>query len=171
MVVGSVNPVKVAAVRSVFGRTHPGLAVRAEALPSGVSEQPIGFEETHEGAANRAWAALDRPGAAWGVGLEGGVALGERGRGWLYGVAVVAHAGFDAASRSASLRLPDHVARRLTAGETLGTVLAELAPEQGHEGALGWLSGGLLSAQSLWEQTLTLALVPLLRAGPYAPRN
>ncbi len=168
VIVGSTNAVKVAATRAVFGRTYPELAVRAVALSSGVAAQPVGFEETHEGAANRAWAALDQPGACWGVGLEGGVALGGGHRSWLYGVAVVAHGGRDATSRSASLRLPDDIGRRLHAGETLGDILEDMAPGRGHEAALAWLTGGLLSAQALWEQTLVLAVVPLLNRGPYA---
>ncbi|RLM59500.1 DUF84 family protein [Halobellus sp. Atlit-31R] len=87
--VGSGNPVK----RDATARVFAGATVVAEAVPSGVAEQPVGHVETRQGARNRAEAALasivgggsegagpdgDSPDEArLGVGIEGGVATFE----------------------------------------------------------------------------------------------
>ena len=79
-VVGSNNPVKIAAARSVLRRVYGG-AVRIEACAadSGIVDQPWGDELTLQGALNRARAALETAGASLGVGLEGGlVEVGRR---------------------------------------------------------------------------------------------
>ena len=68
--VGSGNPVKRDATRRIF----PDASIVTEAIPSGVSEQPIGRGETRRGAHNRAERALRAGSYDLGVGLEGGVA-------------------------------------------------------------------------------------------------
>jgi len=59
VVVGSTNPVKIAAVAAVLGRTGTGAHVDGIAVPSGVRDQPEGDDETIRGARQRAQAALD----------------------------------------------------------------------------------------------------------------
>ena len=71
--VGSKNPVKVGAVQAVLARIAPEASVEGVAVPSGVSYQPWGDEETIRGALARAHAARVALGADWGVGIEGGV--------------------------------------------------------------------------------------------------
>src|SRR5690242_15285036 len=82
MMVGSKNPVKVGAVRAVMQRVvsqglMPGLSnveVNGLEVASGVSDQPVGDEETRRGALSRARAVLEATlGADFGVGLEGGI--------------------------------------------------------------------------------------------------
>jgi inosine/xanthosine triphosphatase len=78
VLVGSVNPVKIAAVRDVFERYYPGAEVEGIETPSGVPAQPVG-EDTFTGAENRAEALLAlnagrKLGAEFCVGLEGGIA-------------------------------------------------------------------------------------------------
>ena len=51
--VGSVNEPKLAAVRSAFGAYAPDAKIEGVAIASGVSEQPVGFEEVIRGARNR----------------------------------------------------------------------------------------------------------------------
>lgn len=71
--VGSGNPNKLDAVKRAFAG-FPGFAgVTFEpfASPSGVSDQPVGYEETLRGADNRAMGA--RNGNDYGVGLESGL--------------------------------------------------------------------------------------------------
>ena len=53
ILVGSANPVKIAAVRDVFEPYFPGAEVEGIATPSGVPAQPVG-EDTFTGAENRA---------------------------------------------------------------------------------------------------------------------
>src|SRR5690242_10051559 len=72
--VGSTNPAKTTAVKTICERAFPGCTVVAVDVPSRVSEQPIGPGETSTGARNRARAALAAvEGARMGLGLEGGV--------------------------------------------------------------------------------------------------
>ncbi|AFZ68219.1 inosine/xanthosine triphosphatase [Deinococcus peraridilitoris] len=165
IVVGSTNPAKVNPVRDVMTRLFADLEVRGAQLPSGVPEQPIGFQETLQGARNRAQAAVLQPGAVWGVGLEGGVEFDDKSRGWLFGMVAVAHAGRVTYSRSASLELPPRVTLRVRAGEELGPVMNELSGVQDNNrktGAIGFLTGGLLERADVWRQTLALALAPHL---------
>lgn len=52
--VGSLNPVKLGAIRAVMGERFPEAVFEPVAADSGVSDQPIGLEETLRGARNRA---------------------------------------------------------------------------------------------------------------------
>lgn len=88
VVVGSTNPAKLEPVRLVFAEIFPELEICGVDVPSGVRDQPIGYEETVLGAENRARAALARPGAGWGLGLEAGVEFNAYGS-WLFNIAVV----------------------------------------------------------------------------------
>ena len=78
VLVGSANPVKIAAVRDVFEAYFPGAVVEGIEASSGVPAQPVG-DETFIGAENRARTLLalcaERAlGAEFCVGLEGGIA-------------------------------------------------------------------------------------------------
>ena len=53
VLVGSANPVKIAAVRDAFEPYFPGAVVEGIETPSGVPAQPVG-DETFTGAENRA---------------------------------------------------------------------------------------------------------------------
>ena len=78
VLVGSVNPVKIGAVRDAFAPHYPDVAVEGIEVASGVPAQPVN-DETFAGAENRALAlarlnAERGLGAGFCVGLEGGVA-------------------------------------------------------------------------------------------------
>jgi len=80
--VGSKNPVKLNATRAGFSQMFPGRSVHVHgyAVPSGVPDQPVGHQETLQGAVNRALVAAAAHNSAtkidFSVGLEGGVVLG-----------------------------------------------------------------------------------------------
>ncbi|BCS98121.1 NTPase [Desulfoluna limicola] len=71
--VGSGNPNKLDAVKRAFAgfSAFDGATFVTFASPSGVSDQPVGYEETLKGADNRAMGA--RSGTGYGVGLESGL--------------------------------------------------------------------------------------------------
>ena len=69
--VGSRNGPKIAAVSDAFAAYVPGVEVLGVEVASGVSPQPIGFEEIVCGARNRAAAACDD--CDLGVGIEDGL--------------------------------------------------------------------------------------------------
>ena len=76
VVVASRNPAKIQAVQDAFRLQFPDtlLAIDAVDAESGVSDQPVGDEETRRGAINRAVnAAAAVPDADYWVGLEGGI--------------------------------------------------------------------------------------------------
>lgn len=162
---GSTGPAKVRAVELVFAEVFPELAVRGASVPSGVPEQPIGVAQTRRGAMNRAWAALREPGATWGLGLEGGVRFTRQGEGWLFGIVAAGHGGAIHHTRSAELRLPDHVAARIRSGEELGPLMDDLLGTvdiKKGAGTVGAFTLGLVTRPQVWQQAVALALAPLL---------
>ena len=162
---GTTNPAKLKPVQAVFGSVFPGATVTGVSVPSGVREQPIGEEETLLGAVNRARAALaGLPGAAWGVGLEGGVRFDDHGC-WLFGAVAVVGGTRLETGRTAELKLPPQVAECIVAGEELGPIMDGLSGVQNIKqkaGTVGFLTNGLLSRADVWQMGLTLALAPVV---------
>lgn len=164
--VGSLNPVKVAAVRAVFERVQPALRLVSIEVASGVPAQPMGDEETQRGARNRALAALQGTGAELAVGLEGGVVSMPDGRmrscAW---AVVVDREGGEGMGGSLSMPLPDAVTTRIRAGEELGHAMDMIANVVGTKygrGAVGILTAGLIDRQAAYEPMVTYALAPWL---------
>jgi len=71
--VGSLNEPKLAAVRSAIGAYAPDAQIEGVAVPSGVPEQPVGFEEVIRGARNRAAGAIRGTACDLGIGIEDGL--------------------------------------------------------------------------------------------------
>jgi inosine/xanthosine triphosphatase len=170
--VGSLNPVKIAAVKAVFERWKKGrVVIEAVDVSSGVAEQPWGDAETRRGALNRARRVLDRNGVDFGVGLEGGLLEVE---GTLYTSAWCAVARADGAVGVAggeNLLLPPDVVQRLRAGQELGDAVDAVTGRENtkhHGGAIGAFTAGQLTRQTAYEHVLTLALARFLRADYYA---
>ena len=168
--VGSTNRAKVEAVRAVFSRVWPNLAVRPVpvTMPPEIGEMPVG-ENVKAGAIHRAKAAL-ASGADFGVGLEGGVDF-EGETCYLFNwVAIAGKGGFLSAAPSGRLRLPASYARAIRAGKVLGDLMVEKvgrADVNAQEGAVGYLTKGLVSRQRFFEECLALALAPYLSADEY----
>ena len=170
-VVGSRNPVKVAAARAVLRRVY-GQGMRIEAFPveSGISEQPWGDEQTLQGALNRARTALQTGGVSLGIGLEGGlVEVGRRvfTSAWC---AVVSEDGMTGVAGGANLLLPPAVAEAVRTGAELGPAMdafTGLRNTKHGEGAIGILTAGHLNRQAAYEHVLTMALARLLTPAYY----
>jgi inosine/xanthosine triphosphatase len=173
VIVGSANPVKVAAVQAVIARIAPNATVRGLAVASGVPDQPIGDEETQAGARQRALAALASTNeATLAVGLEGGVVVLPDGRmrscAW---AVVVDRDGQEGIGGSLSMPLPDQVAARIRAGEELGHAMDALADTVGTKhgrGAVGILTAGLVDRQRAYEPMVAYALAPWLAPAFFA---
>ncbi|MEJ8567335.1 inosine/xanthosine triphosphatase [Wenzhouxiangellaceae bacterium CH-27] len=168
IVVASNNPVKLRAVELAFGRCFAGSALELQAVSvaSGVSEQPMSDQETRRGARNRAAAARDAmPDADYWVGLEGGLeSLGDA----LYASAwmtVIRADGASGNARTPTLPLPPAIADLIASGMELGdandAVFGTTNSKQG-SGAFGLLTGQRLTRESVYAETLTLALIPLI---------
>ena len=163
VVVGSRNPVKIAAVVAVILRCTPTAVVHGVAVPSGVPDQPWGDDETRDGALTRAREALATDADAdLAVGLEGGVvreANGDvRSCAW---AAVVDRHGLVSVGGSLAMPLPPAVVRLLVAGVELGHAMDRVARTTNVKhgrGAVGLLTGALVSRQDAYEHLVTYAL-------------
>jgi inosine/xanthosine triphosphatase len=171
VVVGSTNPVKIAATQSVLCRVHGSdISVEAVAVESSVAHQPWGNEGTALGALNRALAAQRQLGATLGIGFEGGLleVWGD-----LYTCAWCAVArddGLVGIAGGESVLLPPSVADAVRAGAELGPAMDALTGQQDtkqHDGAIGILTGGLLNRQAAYEHLLTMALARLMTPAYY----
>jgi inosine/xanthosine triphosphatase len=93
--VGSTNEPKLDAVRNAFAAYAPDVEVAGVDVPSGVPEQPVGWEEIVRGARNRARLARASEPCDLGVGLEDGLVALPDGEGELrhlnVGCAAIAH--------------------------------------------------------------------------------
>ncbi len=174
MAVGSTNPVKIGAAQAVMQRVLaegllPGVAdvtVQGLEVSSGVSDQPVGDEETRQGALSRARAALEGlSGADFGVGLEGGVLkLAEE----VYTCAwcvILDRSGNVSAGGGLIMPLPPPIVRDLEAGYELGDATDRLFGVKHSKqagGALGYLSKNLRSRQDAYKSIFTYALVKFL---------
>ena len=163
--VGSVNPVKVGAVRAVLAALAPVARFEGVAVPSDVPDQPFGDDVTIRGARTRAERARQAIDADFGVGIEGGcveTAHGMRTCAW---AVVVDRNGRHATGGSLALPLPDAVARMIRQGAELGhamdALVAQANTKQG-AGAVGILTAGLIDRQKAYETLVTYALAPFL---------
>ena len=158
--VGSLNPVKVEAVRSVMERIYGSVRIFAVDSKSGVPEQPF-EDETIQGAINRAKGALGDHKMA--VGIEAGVF--ERYDG-LYDVqhcAIIDDEGKITIGMGSGFRYPDKVAELVRNGKTVGEAMKMIyaGKDIGREqGAIGILSKGLLDRKELTEQSVLNAMLP-----------
>lgn len=162
-VVGSTNPVKIAAVRAVIHHVWPLCEVKGILAESGVADQPYGDADTQRGARSRAQFALDAvTDADLAVGLEGGVVVEPDGSMRTCAWAVVRdRRGQDGMGGSLAMPLPDAVAERLRAGEELGHAMDAVASTVGTkwgQGAVGILTAGLIDRQRAYETLVTYAL-------------
>jgi inosine/xanthosine triphosphatase len=170
VIVGSTNPVKVAAVVAVLARSGSDAQVAGMAVPSGVRDQPEGDAETIRGATQRATAALQASDADLAIGIEGGVveeAGFMRTCAW---AAVVSRDGRVGVGGSLAMTLPDRVADLVRQGVELGHAMDRITG--GHDtkrgaGAVGILTAGLVDRQRAYEALVTYALAPFLSPAFY----
>ena len=163
--VGSQNPVKIAAVRTIVAKIWPAAEAHGVAVPSGVSAMPMNDAECIAGARGRATAALNALDADLGLGLEGGV-HSINGQLFLTGwVMAVDRAGRESIGSAARMPLPPAVSAQVLSGRELGLVMDELTGRErtNHaEGAIGILTHQLMTRQRSFEAAVAYALVPWL---------
>lgn len=179
VVVGSTNPVKVGAVESVLQRAVaekllPGVeqvTVRGLIVPSGVSDQPFGDEETRRGAVGRAQAVLAQVAEAdWGVGLEGGAVKLPDGYYTNAWCVIADRRGNLAFGGGLYMPLPATIVRDLEAGIELGEATDRLFQAKNSKqagGALGYLSKNLHTRQASYQAIFTYALTKFLHPELY----
>ena len=158
--VGSLNPVKIEAVRSVMERIYGQVRIFAYDAPSEVPEQPFG-EQTPQGAKNRARNAIN--GHTLSVGIEAGVfEMFDT----LYDIqycAVLDKDGKYTIGTGSGFRYPDRVVEEVRNGMTVGDAMKKVYGKDNPgkaQGAIGILSKGILDRKSLTEQSVLAAMLP-----------
>lgn len=195
VVVASKNPTKLAGVTDAFQRVFfnasidEALTVTGVRVDSGVGEQPVGDEQTMQGALQRAEAArVAQPEADYWVGVEGGVVWHpapvtgaglspESGTGTeqaelecMAWVAVLGADGRVGKARSNGFLLPPAMAALIASG-----VKQDLADNQvlgradsgTTNGTVGYLSHNLITRTHYTADTVILALAPFVHPEHY----
>lgn len=160
--VGSLNQVKVSAVRSVMEKVYGEVRITAVDVPSGVPSQPFG-DQTHEGSRNRAVAALGDHDMA--VGIEAGVFEMLDGLYDIQHCTIVSSDGRETYGQGSGFRYPDSIAELVRRGMTVGDAVHEIYGNTDigkKQGAVGLLSKGLIDRKTLTEQSVTAAMIPRL---------
>jgi len=163
--VGSKNPVKVGAVRSVIERAWPRAEVIAVDVDPDVSAMPMSDLECIDGARNRAEQALQHEGVDVGIGLEGGVNQDPDGLMLLGWVVALDRNGREGVGGGARLPLPKQIAQRVVSGEELGPVMDELLGQSNVKqrgGAVGALTNGLVLRKETFAVAVAYALAPFV---------
>ncbi|EHH2558294.1 non-canonical purine NTP phosphatase [Vibrio parahaemolyticus] len=161
VVIASLNPAKINAVKSAFQIAFPQQAFEfvGISVPSEVADQPMTNEETHRGAVNRVKnARVEMPTADFYVGLEAGIE-GNVTFAWMV-IESDTHRG---ESRSASLMLPPEVLAQLADANELGDVMDKVFGTENIKqkgGAISLLTQNQLTRSSVYHQALILALIP-----------
>jgi inosine/xanthosine triphosphatase len=165
IVVSSLNPVKLEAVKSGFERLFPDIPfeIITVSVESGVSNQPMTDEEARTGATNRAVKAREvvSTGDYW-VGVEGGCDFLGEGMvafAWI----VVLGKNNHGYARTALFRLPKKVQDLVASGVELGTADDQVFGEENskqNSGAVGLLTGDVVTRTTLYEQAVILAFIP-----------
>jgi len=178
--VGSKNPVKINACKRAFlaafrsqGQVFEFHGVSA---PSGVSDQPMGDEETRTGAINRARHCKDMCASSqvvqeYYVGLEGGLMEDTQENlicmAWM---AVISNDGQISTSRTATFLIPPTMASLVHKGIELGhadDIVHGTINQKQKWGTVGTLTRGEIDRTRYYEHAVILALAPFANSSLY----
>ncbi|MCF6360938.1 MAG: inosine/xanthosine triphosphatase [Cyclobacteriaceae bacterium] len=171
IIIASKNPAKIKAVENAFTKVFPNEVFEYEgvSVPSDVPDQPVGEEETLLGAENRVNNAIKSYKGDYWVGLEGGVAHSDNqleAFAWM----VIRSSQMQGKGRTGSFFLPPKVAELVKEGMELGLADDEVFGQFNSKqkgGAVGLLTGNLLTRTSYYEHALILALIPFINEEHY----
>lgn len=154
ILIGSQNPIKIAATVSAFKEVFNLTAVNHYNLDvdSLVSNQPMDEVETLEGARNRARACFQvaKDVCDYSVGLEGGIfQIGNNF--FTRGIVVILRKdGVESIAHSVSVPLPTKIVELIKAGNELGTAVDILTGQVNSKqkaGTIGYLTNGLIDRE------------------------
>ncbi|MCI4371185.1 MAG: inosine/xanthosine triphosphatase [Thermoplasmata archaeon] len=168
--VGTDNPVKVRAVRAVFGTLSMRCVVRQVRVPSGVAEQPVS-DEAIEGAMNRAKAALGE--GDFGVGIEAGLVPSAVLADYfdVQYCAILDRSGRMTVGHGPGFTYPSRIIEKVRAGSTIGEAMERLTGIReigSKQGAIGYLTERRLDRDALTESAVLMAMVPRIRQDLYS---
>ena len=173
IVIGSKNPVKINAIKTAISDVFPLETVECVAVnaPSSVADQPMTAEETQQGAINRVKYCKQQFQADFYAAIEGGVELVEYGPATFAYVAICTDKS-TSVGRSCNLPLPPVIYQALKNGEELGDVMDRFFNTKNVKqkgGAIGLLTKGLATRESVYRQATLLALAPFVHSDLYQP--
>jgi inosine/xanthosine triphosphatase len=171
IVVGSKNPVKISAAQTAICDVLSLKEVECVGInaPSSVAEQPMTTEETKRGAVNRIQYCQQHIRADFYIAIEGGVDQFEYGPATFAFVAI-ANQKHMSIGRSCNLPLPSVIYQALKSGEELGDVMDRLFNTDNvkqKQGAIGLLTNGLATRESIYRQAIILAMAPFIHPDLY----
>jgi inosine/xanthosine triphosphatase len=169
--VGSENPVKVKATKNILNKFYKNIYISSVVVHSGVPDQPIGLDQTIEGAINRAREACV-PGCDMGIGIESG--LLETPHSLTGYVDMQWCAIYDGEKTtlgvSAGFEYPPSVIKEVLNGKEVGEVMDGISgvEDLGEKmGAISFLSQGTLNRTTNTEQCVLMAMIPRLNKEIY----
>ncbi len=172
IVIASKNPVKINAVKEAFESVFEGeeFELQGVSVNSEVPEQPIGDDQTYEGAYNRACNAQKSFNHAdfW-VGLEGGI-LKKNKTFEAFAWMVVLSKDNVGKSRTATFDLPREVSKLLDKGYELGEaddIVFKRSNSKQEQGAVGILTKGVVDRSRFYREAVILALIPFVNEELY----
>lgn len=172
IIVASKNPVKIQSTLLGFQEMFPDGDFEASgvSIPSGVNDQPMGDEETFQGALNRAKGAQKaQSNADFWVGIEGGnIRQGDdmEVMAWV----VVLHQKGMGKARSAGFFLPPKVIELVNQGYELGhadDIVFGVDNSKQTSGSTGLLTDNVMNRIRFYVPTVILALIPFKKPELY----
>lgn len=167
IIVGSKNVAKVGSVQQAAAGYWPDAVVEGFEAESGVSNQPIGEEETMTGALNRARAAQAK-GCDLGVGIEGGVSV-VHGQWVMMSFIAVTDGTREIVLPVTGTPLPHHWGEALKNGAELRPLVIESGLEYDYKlGVNGILTKGAVARDEVFRVAMQNALAPWVNPQAYA---
>ncbi len=176
VVVGTGNPVKVAAVRRAFSRLGIECEVLGVRTVTSVGPQPVGLRTIVRGAVERALGALRSSESDYGVGIEAGfVEVPGTVTGYMnfQACAVVDGDLRVSLGMGPGFEFPTEAVNSVMRGEVaeVGVFMERLTGVKGigsREGAVGYLSRGVVTRSDITEMAVIMAMIPRLNPSLYA---
>ena len=176
VLVASENPVKISAVRLGFEKMFPGekFEVVGVASNSGVPDQPVGHDQTLEGAKNRV-ADLRARFAEYDyyTGIEGGIDHNDLGTEVFAWVHIKHRDGTEGLGKTGSFYLPPAITDLIKSGHELSTASDKVFNEtkSGHKnGTVGILTGDVIDRTAYYMEAMVYALIPFKNPALYSSK-
>lgn len=172
LVVASKNPVKIESALAGFQEMFPEqqFSVEGISVPSGVNDQPMGDDETYQGAWNRVQAARAAlPNADYWIGIEGGNIRKENEMEVMAWV-IVQSVDRLGKARTAGFYLPPKVIELVNDGYELGhadDIVFSVDNSKQTGGSSGLLTDGVMNRKRFYVPAVVLALIPFLKPNLY----
>ncbi|OGV91001.1 hypothetical protein A3A66_03155 [Microgenomates group bacterium RIFCSPLOWO2_01_FULL_46_13] len=159
--VGSLNPVKLAAVKTAIKDKLIRVKVVAVDVDSGVDGQPRSDAATRLGALNRAHAALKAVKSDLAIGLEGGIIINRRAVWNTVWCCAVDKQDRISLVNGERFILPQKISTPIRQGIEMGPLMDELTGRKNikhQEGMLGIVTGGWVSRETAYAHLVRLVL-------------